>query len=535
MATLPGRPIPEAPVRVALELRARADRSHHRQLLLLEGDADWGRTTAQAIATAIPDAKTQWIGSASRQGALPPSKAALLLGGECGLLVIDAHAGFDPDSLGAAGGTLRSGGLLILLTPELSVWPTITDPEAERIAVFPYRAADVGGRFLARMARLLAASPAVVRLGQNRPSPNAPESSDWDWSDWESSDWTSPHSRNDPRPRALLPAAPANDDQEQVIGAVLKVARGRARRPLVLSADRGRGKSAALGIAAARLAADANRRIIVTAPRRSAARAIFEHARAVDPDAAHRLRFVAPDALLTEQPDSDLLLVDEAAAIPSPLLQRLLAQHGRVVFSTTIHGYEGTGRGFELRFRDVLDRMTPGWRDMRLAKPIRWAADDPLERLIHHALLLDAEPAADDQIAEALHRSPDAPTTDQSVFETLDRDRLGADEQLLRQVFGLLVLGHYQTRPADLRHMLDGPNIGVSVLRNGDTLLATALTAREGALPNQLLAPIFEGRRRPRGHLLPQTLSAHAGLFDAPRLGFVRILRIAVHPAARGR
>jgi tRNA(Met) cytidine acetyltransferase len=58
---------------------------------------------------------------------------------------------------------------------------------------------------------------------------------------------------------------------------VLALARGRAHRPLVLIAHRGRGKSAALGIAAARLARDGLRRILVTAPRSGACESLFRH------------------------------------------------------------------------------------------------------------------------------------------------------------------------------------------------------------------------------------------------------------------
>ncbi len=591
---------PKTVVGIASELHTQVARNGQRRLLLLEGDARWGRAAAHAIIEAFGDQHPQWIGGDGEPGALPPSKAAALLGGECGLLIIDAHGGFDADALGAAAGTLRGGGLLLLLAPTLDAWPAMTDPETERIAVYPYGAADVGGRFIARLGRLLAASPAVVRcaadaLGRDPPAPpglfpeprpesapkSGPESSGQSTTVWH-------RKPNAPRPLSSPPTKPATADQERAIEAVHKVAAGRARRPLVLSSDRGRGKSAALGIAAGQLLADPARRIIVTAPRRAAAESVFRHAEAVDPDAAHRLRFVAPDALLADRPPADLLLVDEAAGIPAPLLERMLRLYGRIVFATTVHGYEGTGRGFDVRFRGVLDRITPGWRALRLLTPIRWAADDPLEQFIDDALLLNAEPAPDElvrrlpetfipddagmafafkegwrehsklcdrqpdteggrqdksggmkvdrnRLTARMQQSPNLAGADELLVEQLDRDQLASDEALLRQVFGLLVLGHYQTRPADLRHLLDGPNMQVSVLRGGDCVLATALTAHEGRLPEDLLTPIYDGQRRPRGHLLPQTLSAHAGLFDAPRLGWTRIVRIAVHPAARGR
>ena len=451
------------------------------------------------------------------------------------MLIIDAHGGFDADALGAAAGTLRGGGLLFLLTPALGAWPTMPDPETERIAVYPFGAADVGGRFIARLGRLLAASPAVVRCTAEEPGTNpyellrlsseSPGQSPTAWQD----------AQNGQRPLSPLPTDPATADQQRAIDAVHKVAAGRARRPLVLSSDRGRGKSAALGIAAGQLLADPARRIIVTAPRKTAAESVFHHAEAVDPDAAHRLRFVAPDALLADRPPAELLLVDEAAGIPAPLLERMLVYYGRIVFATTVHGYEGTGRGFDVRFRGVLDRITPGWHALRLLTPIRWSADDLLEQFIDDALLLTAEPAPDELVTARMQQSLNADDADRLVADQLDRDQLAGDDALLRQVFGLLVLGHYQTRPADLRHLLDGPNMQVSVLRDGDCVLATALTAHEGRLPEELLAPIYDGQRRPRGHLLPQTLSAHTGLYEAPRLGWTRIVRIAVHPAARGR
>ena len=72
-------------------------------------------------------------------------------------------------------------------------------------------------------------------------------------------------------------------------------------------------------------------------------------------------------------------------------------------------------------------------------------------------------------------------------------------------------------------------------MRDGDYVAATALVGIEGGFDRELAQQIYDGRRRPRGHLLPQTLSAHAGLGEAPRLRCARVIRIAVHPAVQKR
>ncbi|RRQ22404.1 GNAT family N-acetyltransferase [Thiohalobacter thiocyanaticus] len=305
--------------------------------------------------------------------------------------------------------------------------------------------------------------------------------------------------------------------QDEAVAAILALARGQAHQPpLVLSAPRGRGKSAALGMAAAGLP---DIRILVTAPRCDNCEALLRHARA---QGAAAPRFVPPDELLRRQPPADLLLIDEAAAIPLPLLERLVQGWPRVALATTVQGYEGTGRGFELKFFPRLDRITPGWRLLRLHDPVRWAADDPLERWLGRALLLDA-----DLLPPA--RLP-AREAEAAVYARLDRDALLANEPELRQLFGLLVSAHYRTRPSDLRQLLDAPGLEIHVLRQGDSLLAAALTVPEGPLPADLIPAIFSGRRRLRGHLVAQSLVAHVGCEAAGRLRGRRIMRIAVHP-----
>jgi len=504
-------------------LRERASSSNHRLTLALTGSPSWTLSTATAVISMQAGSQVAWL--TERQSPapgmrLPLSRGDKLLGSELDILVYDAYSGFDPDSFAAALGAIRGGGLLLLLTPHLESWPQLPDPQAVRVAVHPFTASQVTGRFLRRLAHALSRAEGVCLLSETDPAPQLPTF----------------------EPPSSPPIAePEGDcrtrDQAQAVAAILETARGRARRPLVLTSDRGRGKSSALGIAAASLLAGGQGTVLVTAPRRSAVDPLFGQAARLLPLAqvhpnriCHRdarLQYLPPDELCHDPRNADLLLVDEAAGIPAPLLERLLRTHPRVVFATTVQGYEGTGRGFEVRFRHTLDRLTPLWQEMRMETPIRWAPGDPLERLAAKALMLSASPAEESQVSGA------HPHT--CRFQRLDRDALTNDEVTLSQLFGLLVLAHYQTRPMDLRHLLDGPNVRVYALLHEGQVAATALVAVEGGFGPDLIREIFEGRRRPRGHLLPQTLSAHAGIREAPALGYARVIRIAVHPAVQGR
>ncbi|MCA1806227.1 MAG: GNAT family N-acetyltransferase, partial [Xanthomonadaceae bacterium] len=442
-----------------------------------------------------------------------------VLGRELELLVLDAHEGFDPDVFGAASGALVGGGLLLLLSPPLEQWSVFPDPQNARITVAPHAPASLSGRFLARLARLLPTSAGVTVVRQGEAIPKA-----------------SPRVLEPPREPAPEDGRFRSEDQRLAVAAILKTLSGHRRRPLVLTADRGRGKSAAFGLAAAELLLAGKSRILVTAPHRAAVATLFAQARAHLPGATQSagrleweggaLEFLPPDALLCAGPPADLLLVDEAAGIPLALLERMLQRYARLAFASTVHGYEGTGRGFVLKFHALLDRETPGWQLQELKTPIRWATGDPLEATVNRLLLLDAEIAPADALA--------AIDVGQCRLERLDRDALAADEMTLRQLFGLLVFSHYRTRPFDLRHLLDGPNLEVHVLRQGNLILATALLAREGGLDPELAPAIFNGERRLQGHLLPQSLVANLGLEEALSQRFGRVMRIAVHPLRQG-
>ncbi len=545
-------------------LLARLACRRHRGLLWIAAPPESAIAQALSLWSAADWRDPLWLGApqarleATGITPLPAAKARTRLGGEHDLVVIDAvsaTAGFDPEAFGAVAGTLRAGGLLVLLTPpDFGARP---DGDYTRLAEHPHHADTLSARYLARLARQLSASADVATWSPDG-TLRLPEAigEGADASDAVSGD-----------------ADCATADQA---GAVERLMRLKRRRPLVLTADRGRGKSAALGIACARLMARGEAEILVTAPRPAALDALFERLAVLCPEGRRQgnvfvgetardetasalngpcVRFVAPDALVEATLAGErggagaLLLVDEAAAIPAPLLARLLAAFPRIAFATTVHGYEGSGRGFALRFREHLSRQTPGWQGLHLATPIRWAADDPLERLTDRLLMLDAAPDEASEQAKpsgSAERAEKAATGDAGAvirqgeagslaFVECDRDALAADEPRLRALFGLLVQAHYRTQPSDLRRLLDGPGGRVVCLeaRGEARPRAVALTVDEGGFDAALAERVARGERRPRGHLLAQSLAAHAGSREALTSRVRRVMRIAVDPRCR--
>ncbi|RAJ03727.1 tRNA(Met) cytidine acetyltransferase TmcA [Aeromonas salmonicida] len=472
-------------------LRQTLAHTGERRLVWLEGDEADCIVRAEALLGGV----IYWLGEGPAcHGSVPAAKALQRLGQECDTLVFNAFSGFHPDAFGALAGTLRAGGLLLLLTPPRELWPAWPDPDRIRLVAQPEEVSRAGHGFIARLVRLVTGDPALSLLPPTSPQPWQPIGAE----------------------------RPLSDDQARALPAIHKVLHGHRRRPLVLSADRGRGKSSLLGLAAAALLRQQpDLKIVVTAPSQATVATLFAHAaRALDTTQEQLvgLEFCSPDRLVHEALQPDLLLVDEAAAIPTPLLEAMLARHSRIVFATTEHGYEGTGRGFHLRFKRVLDRQTPDWQEIHLAEPIRWSTRDPLEPLVFRLLGLNTEVDA-----------PQPPTN--PSWRLIGQETLATDEALLNQVFGLLVLAHYQTTPSDLRSLLESPDLDIHLLEQAQNLLGVALVAREGNIAPELAEAIWAGRRRPRGHLLPQSLLAHAGFKTAGERSYARVMRIAIHPA----
>ena len=504
------------------ELATVSKTNRHRSGLILTGSEAWCLDAARDIYSGSDMGSARlWIGTHPMTGfdAVAAKKAHQVLGQTYDVVVFNGRSGFDVDALGAVSGTIRGGGQLCLLMPPFADWSTYADPVRTRFTAFGYSETDIKPRWFSHLQRSIAESTGVLMLDQTGVVRGR-----------------LPRLQREPETDTELNDADCvTSDQVDAVEAVIRAATGQRRKPAILISDRGRGKSAALGIAAARLLRQGRGRIVVTGPQRETVTTLLDHAARLLPEARrskNRLRwcnssieFLAPDRISDRTADDTMVMIDEAAAIPLPLLTAVVKNSSRLALATTVHGYEGTGRGFELRFGPLLSSQMRGERRVTLITPVRWAAGDPLERFIFRALMLDAGATT----------SADRPIDPTRGFHTerLDRHALVQNRNRLDQLFGLLVASHYRTRPSDLRYLLDAPGVSVYGVCCQSAIVGAALVVREGGLAADLARDVIRGRRRPRGHLLPVSIGTHLGIETAPQLTYQRIVRIAVRPELR--
>ncbi|MGL6312287.1 GNAT family N-acetyltransferase [Vibrio sp. WXL103] len=459
-----------------------------RQGLVLHGSRDWQHYFISALKAEYEQCRVAWLGNSSAEGGIGFKKGAQLLGQELDILVVELDGGFDANSFTAALGAIVGGGVLIVL---------------------PYQAKLTESDYASQWLDDCLAQLLQVEQGRELPELNLhlPESLD-------------------------VPFA----DQQLAIENIVRVIEGHRKRPLVITADRGRGKSSALGIATASLISRRSLRVAVTAPQSSSVEPVFSHAAQRLPDATRlknklvcansSIEFIAPDALLRSEADYDLVLVDEAAALPLPILQAMVERFHRLVFSSTIHGYEGSGRGFTLKFLNWLKQHRPNSRHQHLSQPIRWRQGDPLEAWSFSSFLLDAELEPFEPVAI----EPDC-----EQFSLLSKSVLRTDKSLLRQSFALLVSAHYQTSPNDLFSFLADPRSHLYCLMTEGRVAGCILTVEEGRLEEEMIEAIALGKRRPAGQLAVTSMINHLGCLQAGKASSQRIMRIAIDPSLQGR
>ncbi len=285
---------------------------------------------------------------------------------------------------------------------------------------------------------------------------------------------------------------------------------------------------------------------------------------------------------------AEIVAIDEAAAIPLPVVRKLMQQPNRLTFlSSTINGYEGTGRALSLKLIKELreskggrqaelsaataaanaisgpkskkgeakvheqryraaadaaegDRLTGPLREIELTTPIRYAEGDGVEKWMNNLLCLDCGSGAQIKL------NGGAPAPSDCELYSVDRDALFSyhklSEAFLQKLMGLYTSAHYKNTPNDLQMLSDAPAHSVFVLlspsaeKDADSLpdiLAVVQVALEGKISRKAVEAQLARGHRSAGDLIPWTISQQFGDSKFAQLSGARIVRIAVHPSVQ--
>ncbi|KAH9411517.1 GNAT acetyltransferase 2 [Ordospora pajunii] len=477
-----------------------------------------------------------------------------ILGRTVDMLILQDFEALSPNLIATSMETVRGGGAIVLLLDSATSIETLvsrrTDGHLE-IGI----AEEFKPRYNRRLFKLLMSSNFVLFVDErlnvldiSRTNLKAPYCGD---------------SNQDPVGVACidedhtLKRLSKTNDQLEVIKTIFEVLESCNDRTIVsITASRGRGKSAALGISIAHAINTGVMHILVASPVIENVKTVFEFAvsglealgytKYVDFKIIYQFRgnrrlaykiqitktkkqvveYFNPLDDLKKYPD--MMVIDEAAAIPLTSLMRLVNPN-LVVMATTISGYEGTGRAFSIKLTEFLRKSsiesnTFIYKEITMKESIRYGAEDPVERWLYKALLLDV----------SAPKIEGCPSPSECKLFHVDRDALlsgkASTEKFLSNAFSLFVSSHYRNSPNDLQILADSP-------RHEMFTLVTPVRDDGKELPGVMcsIQIAFEGRCKRTNHLregnlIPWVVSEeYLDPLFLESYG-IRIVRMAVHP-----
>ncbi|CAG8607471.1 4930_t:CDS:10, partial [Acaulospora morrowiae] len=399
---------------------------------------------------------------------------------------------------------------------------------------------------------------------------------------------------------SLVATAKTLDQGKAILTFIEAISEKRLRSTVTLTASRGRGKSAALGIAIAAAVGYGYSNIFVTSPSPENLKTLFEFVfkgfdaleyeehldydiiQSTNPDfnksivrvnifRQHRqtIQYIQPqDAHVLGQ--AELVVIDEAAAIPLPLVKNLIGPY-LVFMASTINGYEGTGRSLSLKLIHQLREQSKGFigkevrvdpndnavtvnrdgkkkkdtasiidgisvggrvlREIKLEEPIRYGPNDPIEKWLNKLLCLDATIVS--------KNIQGCPHPQKCELYYVNRDTLFSfhtvSETFLQRMMALYVASHYKNSPNDLQLLSDAPAHHLFVLlppiKEGDNSLPDPLcVCLEGEISKEGIMSSLKRGTRASGDLIPWLISQQFQDDDFASLSGARIVRIATHP-----
>jgi len=336
-----------------------------------------------------------------------------------------------------------------------------------------------------------------------------------------------------------------------------------------LTSGRGRGKSSSMGLAVAGGVVYGYSNIIITAPSPENLKTFFEFLIkglnvlnyvehkdytiqegtgefkgsiiSIDIIKNHKqtIRYILPTDILLFQL-AELLIIDEAAAIPLNIVKRILPDC--VTFmASTIQGYEGTGRSLSIKLIDEMrnNQKMSGSRilkEISLNQAIRYADNDPIELWLNKLLILDATSA------ESFEDSMEDPS--KLELYLVNRDTLFSyhkgSEAFLKKIMSLFVSSHYKNSPNDLQLLSDAPSHKIFVLcksldkqkkaKGLPDIYCAIQVCEEGGISKDVILTNNKRGLKPSGDLIPWTISDHYQDQEFAKMTSIRVVRIACHP-----
>jgi N-acetyltransferase 10 len=302
-------------------------------------------------------------------------------------------------------------------------------------------------------------------------------------------------------------------------------------------------------------------------------------------DHRQTIQYIVPsDHLKLAQ--AELVAIDEAAAIPLPTVKQLMGPY-LVFLSSTINGYEGTGRSLSLKLLQQL-RQAQGaaavaaasqaastiqgakqagkkaerqvheerWKvaaeaaaaygshrgsrtltELKLETPIRYGVNDPIEKWLNNLLCLDVASHSTRMISVM-------PAPKDCELYIVDRDALfsyhALSESLLQRIWALYTAAHYKNSPNDLQMLSDAPAHRLFVLLGPQTssssssglpdILCVVQIAFEGFISQKSIQSEMLKSNKASGDMIPWTVSQQFNDHEFASLSGARIVRIATHP-----
>ena len=383
----------------------------------------------------------------------------------------------------------------------------------------------------------------------------------------------------------LLNLCKTLDQAKGVLEFIDAIADKKLDRTVSLTAARGRGKSAALGISIAAAIGFGYSNIFVTSPSPENLRTLFDFVFKAF-DAMQYEEHVDYDLVQSTNPEfnqavvrvnvheeksggrrqtiqylhptdahklgqAELVVIDEAAAIPLPLVKALFGPY-LIFMASTINGYEGTGRSLSLKLlenlrqqqnptvkamsgkelgKPMISRML---REITLEESIRYKPGDAVEEWLNKLLCLDAS------VVQPL--SSGCPAKEECDLYYINRDTLfcyhKASEAFLQRIMSLFVASHYKNSPNDLQMLSDAPGHHLFCLlgpvdpsaNSLPEVLCVIQVCMEGLISRESIMKGLSRGKRAAGDLIPWTMSQQFQDDNFPSLSGARIIRIATHP-----